>query len=160
LGDDEEDSFALAVRKFEDMEKINEGSIYSPIAHLTSPQGNEKGTLSDYGLDQAILSSLKSGLSTEQIQEILVGFYEKTDELIADIGNTYLNGDSVGLNARAHELKGMAGNFGFSELSKMCAIIEKSARDNQLDIAKEPIEHLGESYAMARGYLNIWLTEK
>jgi HPt (histidine-containing phosphotransfer) domain-containing protein len=102
---------------------------------------------------------LKSGLAIDQIQEILVSFYEKADELIADIGNAYLGGDSINLNARAHELKGMAGNFGFSELSRMCGIIEKAAKDNQLDIAKDPIDHLGENYAIARSHLNKWLNQ-
>lgn len=150
LGDlEEEDTFEVAVRKFEELEKIN-----------TNPSQNGfKDSLSQSGLDEEILNSLKSGLSVEQIQEILVSFYEKADELIADIGNAYLNGDAIGLNARAHELKGMAGNFGFSELSKMCGIIEKAGKDGQLDIAKDPIDHLGEKYAMARTYLNKWLSE-
>ncbi len=153
LDEDEEDSFALAVRKFEEMERS--GMAYSPSS---APLG--EASLSDVGLDEDILKSLRSGLSVEQIQEILVSFYEKADELIADIGKSYLDGDVLSLYARAHELKGMAGNFGFSGLSKMCATIEKASKDKQLDIAKEPIDHLGDSYAVARAVLNKWLANK
>lgn len=147
----EEDTFAVAVKKFEDMERENTA--------LLSNKNNPNNNLEQAGLDEAILGSLKTGLSIEQIQEILVSFYEKADELIADIGNAYLGNDAIALNARAHELKGMAGNFGFSELSRMCGIIEKAGKDNQLDIAKDPIDHLGENYAIARTFLNKWLNQ-
>lgn len=150
LNEDEEDSFSLAVRKFEEIERQEN----SP-----SQTGENGNSLEDLGLDTNILNSLRSGLSTQQIQEILVSFYEKADELIADIGKAYLNSDLIGLNARAHELRGMAANFGFSELSRMCGLIEKASKDGDLSIAKGPIEHLGENYAMARGKLTNWLSE-
>lgn len=149
--EDEEDTFAFAVKKFEEMERRN-----ANILSLKTTGGSE---LTQAGLDENILNSLKSGLSIEHIQEILVSFYEKADELIADIGNAYLNHDGIGLNARAHELKGMAGNFGFSQLSEMCAVIEKAGKENNLDLAKEQIEHLGENYAIARGCINKWLNQ-
>jgi signal transduction histidine kinase/CheY-like chemotaxis protein/HPt (histidine-containing phosphotransfer) domain-containing protein len=149
--DPEEDTFAVAVKKFEEMERAN--------ATLLANKASGGSELTQAGLDEAILNSLKAGLSVPQIQEILVSFYEKADELIADLGNAYLGNDAIALNARAHELKGMAGNFGFSELSKMCGIIEKAGKDNQLDAAKDPIEHLGENYAIARGFLNKWLNQ-
>lgn len=151
LDDEEEDTFAVAVKKFEEMEQRN--------AALLANKANAGSDLTQAGLDENILNSLKTGLSVEQIQEILVSFYEKADELIADLGNAYLGNDAIALNARAHELKGMAGNFGFSELSRMCGIIEKAGKDNQMEIAKDPIEHLGENYAIARGYLNKWLNQ-
>jgi CheY-like chemotaxis protein len=147
----EEDSFEMAVKQFEEMEKAEQSNSLSNIKTY--------GQLSDSGLDENILNSLKSGLSIEQIQEILISFYEKADELIADIGNAYLEGNAIALNARAHELKGMAGNFGFSELSKMCAVIEKAGKDDNLAIAKDSVDGLGEHYAIARGNLNKWLNQ-
>jgi signal transduction histidine kinase/CheY-like chemotaxis protein/HPt (histidine-containing phosphotransfer) domain-containing protein len=147
----EEDSFELAVKQFEEMEKAEK---YPPLS-----KAKTYGQLSDSGLDENILNSLKSGLSIEQIQEILISFYEKADELIADIGNAYLEGNAIALNARAHELKGMAGNFGFSELSKMCAVIEKAGKDDNLAVAKDSVDGLGEHYAIARGNLNKWLNQ-
>lgn len=149
--DVEEDTFAVAVKKFEEMEKMN--------AVLLANKGTGGNELAQAGLDEKILTSLKAGLSVEHIQEILVSFYEKADELIADIGNAYLGNDAIALNARAHELKGMAGNFGFSELSRMCGIIEKAGKENQLDDAKDAIQNLGENYAIARAHLNKWLTQ-
>lgn len=153
LDEDEEDSFALAVKQFEDMER----QLADSVAPKTIP--TQPDSLEDFGLDESILSSLRSGLSIIQIQEILVGFYEKANELIADIGNAYIEKNEVALHARAHELKGMAGNFGFSELSRMCAVIEKAAKTKDFEGARVPIENLGECYAMARNRLNLWLTK-
>ncbi|HPQ50239.1 MAG TPA: Hpt domain-containing protein, partial [Alphaproteobacteria bacterium] len=70
-----------------------------------------------------MLKSLTSGLPPEVMKDILVTFYEKADELIASIGTAYVSHNLSDLKARAHELKGMAGNFGFSEISRMCATI-------------------------------------
>ena len=42
----------------------------------------------------------------------------------------------------------------------MCAHIENSARNEDLEAAKEATQHLGERYAVARGRLTQWLAEK
>ncbi len=146
----EEDSFEAAVKQFEKMDSLDS----------TLPTGSKNyEALSDSGLDENILKSLRSGLSVEQIQEILISFYEKADELIAAIGNAYIEENAIALNARSHELKGMAGNFGFSELSRMCSIIEKAGRENNLGMAQDLVQGLGEHYAIARGNLNKWLNQ-
>ncbi len=158
--DEEEDSFSLAVKQFEALEQ-QMPAMPPPASSQSSPL-QDTDSISDHdlskaGLDADILESLRGGLSNDQIKEILVSFYEKADELIAEIGTTYLTGNAIALNARAHELKGMAGNFGFSEISAMCAAIEKAAKDNDLGPAKDPIQHLGEKYSISRSYLNKWL---
>lgn len=149
--DDNEDdnSFDLAVKKFEDIEKS--------LSASAPPSNDGKSQFEMSGLDETILKSLRSGLSIEQINEILVGFYEKADELIAAIGTSYLSTDNITLYARAHELKGMAGNFGFSGVSRLCATIEKAAKDNNLSAAKDAVERLGDHYAVARRQLTEWL---
>jgi len=150
--EDDEDSFEIAVRQFEEAEKL---SLLD-----SSSKSDARSEMQFAGLDETMLISLKSGLSIEQIQEILVSFYEKADELIADIGNAYLSEDAISLNARAHELKGMAGNFGFSELAQMCGTIEKAGKENQLNTCKTEVMHLGDKYAVARSTLNKWLTRQ
>ncbi len=144
--DEDDDSFAVAVQKFEEQEKAG-----GPMV---------KGSLAEFGLDEAILSSLVNGLGRAQTEDILIGFYEKADELIATIGNTYLAGDTAALYARAHELKGMAANFGFAHLSALCTTIEKAAREGTLDTAREATEKLGETYSITRTHLSEWLAGK
>lgn len=150
MTDDDEDSFALAVKKFEELEQ-------------SSGNGNipAQGTsLAAFGLDESILRSLTSGFPPEIIDEILVGYYEKADELIAAIGTAYLNGTAPELKARAHELKGMAGNFGFSEISQMAGRIENAGKNNEIETAKDDVLHLGDRYAVSRNRLSQWLEEK
>lgn len=144
--DEDDDSFAIAVKKFEEQEKVQAPNV--------------QGSLAEFGLDEAILSSLVNGLGRAQTEEILVSFYEKADELIATIGKTYLSGDTAALYARAHELKGMAANFGFAHLSSLCLTIEKAAREGTLEIAREATEKLGESYSITRTHLTDWLSQK
>ncbi|HOO50805.1 MAG TPA: ATP-binding protein [Alphaproteobacteria bacterium] len=147
--DEDEDSFESAVRRFEEKPPETDSS-----------QDVDPESLAAYGLDEIMLTSLATGLPADTMHEILIGFYEKTDELVAAIGTAFINGNPNELRARAHELKGMAGNFGFKELSHMCAHIENSARNEDLEAAKEATQHLGERYAVARGRLTQWLAEK
>ncbi len=149
--DEDEDSFAMAVRKFEEQEGQKKSMDQTEL---------DPNSVAAYGLDEEMLKSLTTGLPPEVMQDILVGFYEKADELIAAIGMAYLEGNTKDLKARAHELKGMAGNFGFSTVSSMCSTIEAAAKDDQLAAAKSDVEHLGETYAMSRGHLSQWLAEK
>ncbi len=148
--DEDEDSFELAVRKFEEQ----------PQDTPSVTEDVDPNSLSAFGLDETMLASLTGGLPAETMQEILISFYEKTDELIASIGTAYINGNAQELRARAHELKGMAGNFGFKELSQLCAHIESSAKNEDIPAAKEATGLLGERYSVARGKLSQWLAEK
>lgn len=151
--DDDDDSFADAVRKFEDMES----SVPSEMAGTVSEDPDD---LSAFGLDETMLSSLMTGLPPEVLKDILVGFYEKADELVAAIGLAYLDQNAPELKARAHELKGMAGNFGFSRVSSMCATIESAAKSGDLSAAKDATELLGERYAVSRNRLSQWIDGK
>lgn len=151
LSEEDEDSFALAVRKFEEMQN----NTQRPASDAENPEA-----LSAYGLDEAIMNSLISGLPFDAMHEILSSFYEKANELIAAIGTAFLNGNAAEMSARAHELKGMAGNFGFAEISQMSSRIEASSKSGQIGDAKDDVEHLGERYAVSRNRLIQWLEEK
>jgi HPt (histidine-containing phosphotransfer) domain-containing protein len=131
-GDNEdEDTFASAIRKFEELE-------------------SKAGTTGDQNLDNAIISSLKATLNPDQLQELLVSFYEKAEELIAAIEHAFMQNDLDNLRARAHELKGMSGNFGFSGVGTISGTIEKAAKDQVTAELQEHIKKLGEVYAISK----------
>lgn len=148
--EEDEDSFSLAVRKFEQAEKENTQTS------LVSPKP-VSGSLIDYGLDEPMIKSLLVGLGKDQTISLLDGFYEKAHELVTSIGHSFLENDMGVLGARAHELKGMAGNFGFTEISALAARIERAAKLNVSADLKEPVEKLADSYAVAKTQLKIWL---
>ena len=135
-GDDgeDEDTFATAIRRFEELES------------QTAPAADQE-------LDNAIIASLKATLNPDQLQELLVGFYDKAEELIGAIESAYTANDLESLRGRAHELKGMSGNFGFSGVGNISGMIEKSARDNTMDGVKEHIIKLGEVYQSSKARL-------
>ncbi len=128
---DDEDTFASAIRKFEELESKAE-------------------TSGDQDLDNAIISSLKATLNPDQLKELLVSFYEKTEELIAAIEHAFMQNDFEGLRARAHELKGMSGNFGFSGVGALSGAIEKSAKDKTTADLQEQIRKLSEVYSVSK----------
>lgn len=134
MGEDveDEDTFATAIRKFEEMEA-------------------RSGVEQD--LDNAIIASLKATLNPDQLEELLVGFYEKAEELIGAIEAAYTSGDLEMLRARAHELKGMSGNFGFSGVGRISGDIEKAAKDNMTGEVKEQIGKLADVYAVSKARL-------
>jgi HPt (histidine-containing phosphotransfer) domain-containing protein len=113
--------------------------------------------LIDYGLDEPMIKSLLVSLGKDQTISLLDGFYEKAHELVTSIGHSFLENDIGVLAARAHELKGMAGNFGFTEISALSARIERAAKMNVSADLKEPVEKLADSYAVAKTQLQIWL---
>lgn len=136
--EEDEDTFAAAIQEFERLEE------------------KAGGTLST-DLDEPILASLKSSLSPAQLEDLLIGFYEKAEELVAVIGRLYINKDFEQLGARAHELKGMAGNFGFKGVSALATEIEKAAKAKIETDLKAPVDNLGETYALSKARLTAWL---
>lgn len=148
--EEEEDSFSLAVKRFEQSEKDDS----QPPLNSPKPLS---GSLIDYGLDEPMIKSLLASLGKNQTISLLDGFYEKAEELVTSIGHSFLENNIEILAARAHELKGMAGNFGFTEISALAARIERAAKLNVLTDLKEPVEKLADSYAVAKTQLKTWL---
>lgn len=86
-------------------------------------------------IDEAMLKGLKDGLGAAQTRELLDGLFEKAQEIAPALQAAFADQDREKLRTRAHELKGMAGNFGLSGLSDKAAIIERTAREETADLA-------------------------
>ncbi len=143
-GAEEEDSFADAIRSFEAQERA------------ASPAPAQPAKL-DSDLDEGVLGPLKSSLSHSQLTDLLDSFYEKAEELVVVIGETWLSGNLEELRARAHELKGMAGNFGFKGVSLLAGEIEAAAKAGNEAALKAPVGNIAETYAVSKSHLTAWL---
>lgn len=110
-------------------------------------------------LDENMLKGLKDGLGAPQTKELVEGLFEKTEEIIPLMEAAFENGDKDTLRARAHELKGMAGNFGLSGLSEKAATIERLCKSEETDIqdTKEFIELLGSTAERSRAAVDKFL---
>ncbi len=109
------------------------------------------------GITQATLTSLLTSLGKATTRDLLQGFFEKGDELVRSIGVCYVEKDLAALAARAHELRGMAGNFGFDAVANLAGAIETAGKAQDLAEATEPVAHIAEKYAVAKTTAQNWL---
>ena len=116
IPEEDEDSFATAVRHFEEKEKNSAASIATAPLDPTQSQ-----------LDEMLIASLLNSLGVKQTEDLLKDFYEKVEELIGTIQKHLEEKDPDGIKARAHEMRGMAANFGFKALGEAAGQIEKIA---------------------------------
>ena len=95
-----------------------------------SPESNEDGSHMDVELllDVDMLKQLLGTLKKDQFLSLLEGFQNKANEIIETIAGLTGDENLATLGSRAHELKGLAGNFGMKKLSVDAGDIEKAAR--------------------------------
>lgn len=87
-------------------------------------------------LDEDLLQGLKQGLGKGQTASLLEDLFEKADEIMVLMKGAIDDGKPDVIFARAHEMKGMAGNFGLRAVSEKSAEIESLHRDtNAVDPA-------------------------
>ncbi|PZO82919.1 MAG: hypothetical protein DI626_09560, partial [Micavibrio aeruginosavorus] len=106
-----------------------------------------------------MLDSLKQTLGKDQLMQLLEEVFDKADEILEAMGKAVQQSDPVALYARAHELKGMTGNFGLVEISDFAAQIEAGAKANQKDNVAALIRRLPHANSRARKELGKWISE-
>lgn len=111
--------------------------------------------------DEPMLASLKDSLGVDQLKELIYPLFEKNDELVVAIEQAMADNNLEEIKNRAHELKGMCGNFGLKKLSEIGSVIEKAIRDGETDIsALQPsVEQLPEANDASRQILEEWMVQ-
>lgn len=104
-------------------------------APQTQEPAPENATPTENVFDRDMLQSLKDNLKPEQFEELVRGALDKAGEIIWELHGALESQDTAKLAAKGHELKGMAGNFGMSEMSRMAGEIEKQAKSGTIDAA-------------------------
>ncbi len=89
--------------------------------HFEHKAQNEK-------FDYTMLKGLLENLGADAMRGLLESYTEKAEELCAAIAT---ENDRATLKDRAHELKGMAGNFGMLMVSEHAARLERAAKDRR-----------------------------
>jgi len=119
-------------------EQFNRNRI--PSSSLSTdflPGADSHSTDSSELIDMAAIERLRQ-LSDSQNQfmvKLVMLFMEQAEGSIEEIKKHYQSGDATMTAKAAHKLKGSAMNVGASRLSKMCAAIERSAINNDLNTA-------------------------
>lgn len=75
------------------------------------------------------IKTLKSSLDKKQMDEMMRGLYEKTEELIAAAEKAARDGSMTDLSQRGHDIKGMTANFGMTALSDLAGRLERQSKE-------------------------------
>ncbi|MDD3180997.1 MAG: Hpt domain-containing protein [Opitutaceae bacterium] len=87
------------------------------------------------------------------IRELVGLFLQETPPRITDIETGFAKGDAPCLARAAHSIKGSASNFGASELSGLCAEIERNGRTGNLAAIPPLLARLQPEYARTKAAL-------
>jgi CheY-like chemotaxis protein len=138
-----DDEFDRIVREMEERENLN------PIPNFDFKSN---------GLNKDIIVSLQKSLGKEQTKELLVSFYETTDTILEQL-KTLKNTDNFeDIYARAHELKGMAANFGFEQLSHIASDIETASQQKNPSAIETGTDQLLYAYDTGRNAMDTFLS--
>ncbi|GJL86011.1 MAG: hypothetical protein DHS20C02_17860 [Micavibrio sp.] len=139
------------------MEEKMDTAIQEKTKSTQSP--NSLDTVNMDALDHDMLKSLLDNLGKEQFSGLIDGFLAKADEIIEVLNQVSAQNDVPAMGARAHELKGMAGNFGIKEVSEIAAEAEKESKLGNGESASEHIAKLVDSNQNAKAAIKKWLDE-
>lgn len=107
--------------------------------------------------DPTLISSLAGSLPQDQFDELLDSFLVTTDELVQKlIALKTSDADVSEIRERAHELKGMAANFGLNGVSIVSGEIEECAKGGHKDKALNAIDSLENVNVRAQTALKEW----
>lgn len=149
-GDDLDDDFD----SFEDIGSLSDGD------DLPEPPAEDEAVeppQNDPNLDQKMMATLLDSLGKLQLTELMHGFMLKADEIVGILQEEISNKNLAAIKDRAHDLKGMAANFGVKILNDKAKIIEDAAKKSDLGAALEEIRTLPEANSAARASITAWL---
>lgn len=165
------DSFAEAIRKGEELEREQTvqaayepqppPASYEPQAPVVPPPAEPSAAKAavngEVVFDKSVLGDLRNSIDKKSFDDMIKGLLDKADEIVVALNQAAANGDQKSMTARAHELKGMAGNFGLKELSSVAARAEKALKENQTAGLKELLDALPDANMRAREELERWM---
>ncbi len=123
---------------------------------LTAAEGADKNS---QVFDQMMLQGLRDTLAAEKFDELIESVFESADRITAELALPGIAADLKFVAAKAHELKGMAGNFGLNALSKLMADLERAGRDGRAHDVDLYLTMIKESYDQARATVAAWRAE-
>lgn len=104
--------------------------------------------------DLNILNSLFETLGKEKLAELLEGYIGRADELVELLSSGHVDQ----IFEKAHEMKGMAANYGFAEVSAQAKVLEDVVQAEQ-DVT-EAVKKLSDAHRRAKIAIAEWLDNK
>lgn len=110
-------------------------------------------------LNLEALESLKGHIKHDDLRSMLNDTNKLMSEIVDAITEAAKAKEWQAVSFKAHELRGMTGNFGIVEVSATAGIIEKEAKAGEIDIIAPMIGQLEEQKKRADKALQIWLRD-
>jgi len=135
-------------------EELDEDSFEQAIVMTEKDRPGANGHHDPF--NPAMLDNLRGSMGEDKFDDMLEEMLVKTESLLKAIADASGKQDMTQLAARAHELKGMTGNFGLMEISAIAAKAEKAAKNNETEGLKILLAGLPEAHARAKTALDAW----
>ncbi len=151
----------VARKSFEREIRMPETSAPDPFAMSAEDFAEQARKAEAANLDKNVfnpdmLQSLKDTIGAKQLGDLLTELIVKTEEILQAMQDASKQNDLVTLAARAHELKGMAGNFGLVEISSIAAQAERKAKNAETSDLGPLVGSLPDASMRAQNALKEW----
>lgn len=107
--------------------------------------------------DPATLTPLKETLGNDAVKSLLEDLYVTSEQTISAMQTALANENWDEIRARAHDLKGMSGNFGLKDLSKRASVIDHALRQGLTNGIADKVRELPQAFTQSREELTRWL---
>jgi len=160
VGSTSESSSAVSMLE-DDVDIMIPTETYAHMPEVPEPESNIQSAEPRFyaTLEIDLIGTLQESLGVDQLIQLLLGLYKKAEEIITALESQDII-DPDFTRARAHEMKGMAGNFGFQKLSDQARNIEKIVKTGSIEGVQEMILELNPIYQQSRADLDHWLRSK
>ena len=109
--------------------------------HNTAPESAQGA---DANIDRGVLETLLEDVGPENAEPVINAFVKELALQTAFLEEAADRVDPDAMARSAHRLKSTAGSFGAGRLSEVCAVIERSARTGQTEVALETMTEFRE----------------
>ena len=99
------------------------------------------------------MRELSAGVNENFIHEFIGLYLNGSDESVDIIRRSVESGDSGGLRAAAHKLRGSSLNIGALQVADICKTLEKKGKRSETAGLGDLVDRLEEAYASLRGEL-------
>lgn len=137
----------------------NQGEETSANVKLEKPAEPKQEEEQVDVFNSAILKDLKMSLGTNELKSLTDDVIVKSSSILTDLRDALAAEDKIALAAKAHDLKGMTGNFGLAELSKLAEKVEDHIKSDSLHFIDETISKMEVALARATKELESWVQE-
>ncbi len=104
----------------------------------------------------ALLQDLKETLGADELNELCKDVVDKSALIIEEMSGAMKENDMDTLMHKTHDLKGMTGNFGLSELARLALEIENASKNNDIPTIEETLMKMGGAVERADAAMKEW----